>query len=156
KFDATGNSMSPGAFPFSGAVTTRGMAIDQAGNVYLTGSFNAAVTFGSGAGTTLTSAGGTDIFVAKFDNAGIFTWAKQFGSAGAEAANGIGGDGGGHLFLPGQMTSAGSFGAFSLTAFGGLDVLVARLNSSGSVAWAKAMGSNLNDIANSIAVDGTG
>jgi hypothetical protein len=44
-----------------------GVAVDAAGNAVVTGSFSGAVTFGAGAQqVTLTSAGETDIFVAKY------------------------------------------------------------------------------------------
>src|SRR2546427_3355375 len=57
---------------------SRGIAVDAAGNSYVTGSFHDVVAFGS---TNLTSSGGFDIFVAKYDNAGNVLWAQQAGSS---------------------------------------------------------------------------
>src|SRR3989442_5794240 len=46
---------------------SRGIAVDAAGNSYVTGAFHDVATFGD---TSLISSGGYDIFVAKYDCAG--------------------------------------------------------------------------------------
>jgi hypothetical protein len=46
--------------------------------VYVTGYFSNTMSFG--AGPQLTSAGGTDVFVAKLDATGTHVWSKRFGS----------------------------------------------------------------------------
>ena len=53
------------------------LATDAAGNVFLAGGFWNTITFSN---TTLTSVGGSDMFVAKYNNSGNFVWAKRFGS----------------------------------------------------------------------------
>ncbi len=58
----------------------RATAVDAVGNVYLTGVFTSTVTLG---GTTLTSLGNYDIFVAKFNSAtNQFIWAQRAGGTG--------------------------------------------------------------------------
>src|SRR5437879_2351500 len=57
---------------------SRGIAVDAAGNSYVTGAFHDVATFGD---TSLISSGGYDIFVAKYDNAGKVLWAQQAGSS---------------------------------------------------------------------------
>ncbi|GEM_PF-4683403 len=52
---------------------------DAAGNPYLAGAFESTVDFGED--TTLTSAGGTDLFVAKYDANGNLLWARGGGSS---------------------------------------------------------------------------
>jgi len=55
-------------------------ATDTAGNVYLTGSYSGQVQFGS---TVLTSAGGSDVFVACYRPAsGTWAWATSGGGTG--------------------------------------------------------------------------
>lgn len=57
-----------------------GIAVDDAGNVYTTGSFYGTVDFDPGPGSfNLTSTGFSDIFVSKLDSAGNFVWAKRMG-----------------------------------------------------------------------------
>ena len=64
---------------FGGPSTDRGYSVvaDAAGNVYVTGYFAGSVDFGGGA---LVSAGNSaDIFVAKFNAAGVHQWSLGFG-----------------------------------------------------------------------------
>ena len=68
----------------------RGIAVDSAGNSYVTGNFAGNATFGPGEGneTTLDSGGlFQDIFVAKYNSNGTLAWAKK---AGGTSANDFG------------------------------------------------------------------
>ena len=58
-----------------------GIAVDGSGNSYVTGYFQGSATFGQGQAnqTTLTAAGGSDIFVAQYDSSGALQWAKRAG-----------------------------------------------------------------------------
>jgi len=64
---------------FGGALLDEGYAVatDASNNVFITGTFGSpSMTIGT---TTLNSNGNNDIFVAKFDAAGTFQWAKSAG-----------------------------------------------------------------------------
>ena len=52
-----------------------GVAVDQAGNVYVTSPFEFTINFG---GISLTNAA-NDAFVAKYSNSGAIQWARQAG-----------------------------------------------------------------------------
>ena len=71
-----------------GTSQTRATAVDPAtGNVYSTGFFSGTVVFGS---TSLTSAGGNDLFVAKWDAAtGAYTSVVRGGGTSADQGLGI-------------------------------------------------------------------
>lgn len=127
-------------------------AADQAGNVYLTGSFSGAATFGA---TTLTSSGGTDVFVAKWTAAGGFNWALQGSGSDADAGQAITLDGG-SVFVAGRFASATlTLGSTTLTNAGPGkgDIFVARLAEAGgtaSFAWGKQAGGPGEDAAYAI------
>src|SRR5207302_299370 len=70
----------------------RGIAVDRSGKVVVTGTFQAAVNFGTG---SLISAGRTDIFVARYSPDGTPLVAQRFGSADFDAGNAVAVDGSG-------------------------------------------------------------
>src|SRR5437762_2530439 len=61
----------------TGSATTTCIVTDQNGSCYFGGSFSGIVNFG---GTTLSSTGTNDAFVARFSAGGILLWAKQLGA----------------------------------------------------------------------------
>ena len=66
---------------FTGAGNSEGveLAVDAAGNVYSTGSFNGIQDFDPGPGVyNLTQPSGSGIYISKLDVNGNFVWAKQF------------------------------------------------------------------------------
>ena len=136
--------------------------VDGMGNLYTTGYFQGTVDFDPGAGTSsLTSAGGNDMFVSKLDSAGNFVWAVRFGSSGGEIAYGIAVDGSGNVYTTGYFSGTVDFdpgaGTSNLTSVGGgNDVFISKLNSSGGFVWAKSFGQLTNDIGSGVAVDGSG
>lgn len=67
--------------PVFGGITTYGIGVDNGGNVFFGGSVADPSIVGS---TTLTSAGGNDIFLAKTNSSGAIQWAKSYGTANAD------------------------------------------------------------------------
>ena len=91
-----------------GAGDERGLAIavDGSGNSYVTGRFRfASATFGAGEPneTTLTSAGASDIFVAKYDAGGMLLWATRDGGEYDEYGLAIAVDGSGSSYVTGYF-----------------------------------------------------
>src|SRR5437867_1248716 len=73
-----GWSKATGGLNFDGG---NSVAVDAAGNVYTTGTFQGTVDFDPGTGvTSLTSYGSFDVFVTKFSASGNLLWAKNWGS----------------------------------------------------------------------------
>lgn len=105
-------------------------ATDANGNVYVIGNFSGRANI---YGTLLTSAGGTDVFVAKLLSVGIWDWAVQLGSRGDDYAGDIV-VAGGNVYVTGSFADTTRFGPRTLISDGGPDVFVAKL-SAGSGAW---------------------
>jgi len=97
--------------------------VDNAGNSYVTGSFEGTASFGD---ITLTSSGGMDIFVCKLDNAGNFLWAKNSGDY-EDSGFGIAVDNDGNQHVTGYFSGTASFGTTTLTSSGGYDIFIAIL-----------------------------
>jgi hypothetical protein len=137
------------------------IAVDAAGNSYSTGSFDGSPDFNPGTGTAvLSSPASSNCFVSKFNAAGEFVWARHLAGAGSGEATGLALDDSGNVLTCGKFSGTADFdpgtGAFNLTSAGKIDLYISKLNADGEFRWAKAAGGPENDIANSIAVDGSG
>lgn len=139
------------------------IAVDVSGNVYITGYFSGTADFDPGAGiVALTSSGGEDMFIAKYDASGNYLFAKAFGNSGNDNANSIALDGLGNIYVTGSFSGMVDFdpgaGIATLTATGDEDIFIARYDPSGNYGYAKAMeGSSMSVSAgNDIVVDGSG
>jgi hypothetical protein len=130
------------------------IAVDNSGNVYMTGSFSGTAGFGS---ISLSGAGGTDGFVAKFDPSGNVVWAKQISSDAYDAGNSIKLDASGTPYVTGAFSSTATFGATSLTSDGGTDIFAAKYNpDNGDNIWAKKFGGANDQNGISLSVSSSG
>ena len=120
-----------------------GMVIDPTGNSYLVGSTN-----GSLAGT---NTGGFDIYIAKYNDAGVQQWKKQFGTAQNEETYHACVDNSGNVIVTGY--TLGSLGG---TTAGSTDAFIAKYNSSGTRVWAKQLGTSGDDYGLNVATDSAG
>ncbi|MFT6166997.1 MAG: hypothetical protein ACJAV5_001490 [Vicingaceae bacterium] len=134
---------------------------DINGNIYTTGYFQSQTDFDPGASTyNLTAIGLRDIFVQKLDANGNFQWAKQMGGTGDDEGNSITTDINGYVYTTGSFQRTVDFdpdtGTNNLTVIGGADIFIQKLDSNGSLMWAKHMGGFGNDDGTSITVDTIG
>ena len=130
------------------------LAVDTAGDVFLTGRFSGMVDFGGG---PLTSAGGDyDAFVAKFDSDGAHLWSSGFGDSLIEEGLGIALDVGGNAVLTGGFVGTVDFGGGALTSAGSGDIFVAKYDPSGGHVWSQRFGATQDDRGYAVAVDGAG
>jgi hypothetical protein len=81
-----------------------GVGTDKNNNIYVTGSFSGTATFGAGDPneTTLTSASGRDIFLAKLNSNGQLQWAKGSGGAGNDGGAGLAVDPSNNVYVTGS------------------------------------------------------
>lgn len=90
---------------------------DGAGNVFVAGSFSGTITFGplNAVGTTLTSTGGRNLFLAKYGPTGALLWVKRVTGA---IASDLVADAAGNTFLAGSLISASTagFGVTNITS----------------------------------------
>lgn len=132
-----------------------GLTLDQQNNLYVTGKFTGAVTFGT---KTLTTKGqGSDIFVAKLDiSTGTPTLAISLGGETEDEGRSIACDTKGELYVAGTFSGNASFGDLKVSTNGKSDGFVTKLDTSGKVLWVSPLGGSLDDVVGSLAVDGSG
>ena len=125
-----------------GAADDRGIAVvaDSTGAIFLTGDFRDELRLGK---ATLTSAGGSDVFVAKIDANSTIAWAVSGGGAGDDGplTLALGPDGG--VWVTGEYTDdSATFGGAVLPApsLFGTNGFVTKVASDGRFAWAQGLG----------------
>lgn len=116
------------------------MTVDSAGNIYVCANISGPFKVGS---TTVGSAGGVDILVAKLSNAdGHVLWATSIGSAGDDGASSIAIDALGHVVIAGNAAGPVTPGG---SAYGNGDALIASFTSDGVQRWTKIIGTTGTD-----------
>ncbi len=113
-YDAVGNSILERTFGGSGPDEGRAIIVDDAGMIYVAGTFSGAVDFNPLPFLTqvdmYTSAGGTDIFLAKYNSIGFYLGGHYGGSLNDEKLYGIAADANGNVFLSGIHRGTAEFG----------------------------------------------
>jgi hypothetical protein len=140
KYDPAGNVLwtrQPGSSTFEWLV---GVAVDTRGNVIVVGSVDGR-TIGTG-----------DAFVRVYDSAGNVLWMRQFGSSGADGAQGVAVDAAGSVFVVGFTEGA----IPGETSAGATDAFVRKYDSAGFVLWTRQFGTSDVENALGVAVDAAG
>lgn len=137
----------------TGADMGQDIAIDNSGNIYITGSYTGTTQFGA---INKTSVGSTDIFIAKYNSSGVVQWVKSAGGVNGEAATSIAVDASGNVYVTGSHGGDATFESTTISTYGGTDIFVVKYNTSGDFQWVKAAGGEQNDVSQSITVDNSG
>jgi hypothetical protein len=117
---------------------------DSGGDVIATGYFENTVSFGSG--QPLVSAGGKDIFVAKFAGPnGVKLWAQRFGDNALDQGSGVVVDLNDNVLVTGRFSGKLTFGANKHESLGDTDIFVFQMDGFGNHQWSAAYGGHLAD-----------
>ena len=139
------------AFPLGGpqADDGLGLAVDPAGNSYITGHFVGRMDFDPDDFNDfyLTSVGARDLYVARYTSTGLFSWAKQAGSGFAQGED-VDVSNSGRLAVTGFFSGTifpdpGS--TFSLTSQDEQDIVLASYQSDGTFLWAGGIGGSFTE-----------
>ena len=148
------------------------IALDANGNAFITGLFKGAASFenaGAGSGFVVgsavnyTSAGGTDIFIAKFNASGTLQWVKKMGGTKDDSGYAIALDKSGDAYITGWFSATANLdpnGTLNITAYGTTapisyptDIFVSKIKSNGNTGWSKQMGGGGYEFGFGIKVD---
>jgi hypothetical protein len=145
-FDGSGTFLSVFAVGGTGPDLAPHIALDEAGNVLVTGGFTGSVDFDPDVGTrVLTSLAttGRDAFAARYTPAGALFWANSFGESTVApdrltAGTAIAARGPGTALMGGRLFGAPNFGTaaapFVFTSLGDADGFLVKLSASGALA----------------------
>jgi hypothetical protein len=122
-----------------------GLAIDPAGNLFVTGQ-----TFGEFPGQKNT--GMIDGFIRRYNQAGAEVWTRQFGSTERDIPKGVTLDEAGNVYMVGQ-----TFGSFpGQTSAGGWDAFLRKYTPAGDEVWTRQFGGGGAESAASVRIDRAG
>ncbi len=121
------------------------VAVDAAGNAYVTGSTNGSVDGNA-------NIGGTDIILIKYNSSGVRQWTRQIGTTLDDNGLALAIDRSGYVYITGS--TKGSLDGN--TNAGGKDYFVIKYNSEGMKQWSKQVGSASDDVGYGVTTDGEG
>lgn len=161
KLDANGTFVWVRQLGGTGSDIGYGIAVSNVGNVHLAGAFRASVDFDPSANNLLlTSAGDYDGFIQKLDPNGNLLWAKQLRGTGRNQLLAITTDANEQVYATGSFANTADFdpnsGTLNMTATGGLDAFVQKLDAMGNLIWAKQFGGTTTDLGFALQVDASG
>jgi hypothetical protein len=145
KYDAHGNAL--WAKRLGGVLSDQALAVavDNAGQACVTGSYYSWGLFG---GIGLTNLNHTNFFVAKFDAAGNALWARTATGTNTCQGTGVAVDAQKNVYVTGHLSGSANFGGGTLvntngTFIGGnRTVFVAKYDSNGALQWSRLGGIN--------------
>ena len=143
KYNSSGTMQWVRQFGTSDYDSSNGVAVDSAGNVYITG--NTEGSLGK------TNAGSYDAWVAKYNTSGTRQWIQQLGTSKLDSSNGVAVDSAGNVYITGNTEGTIGVGGARDT-----DAWLAKYDTNGSTQWTRQLGTNLGDSSGGVAVDSTG
>lgn len=131
----------------------RAVATDEAGNVFVAGSFTGGTHI---ADTFITGYGSMEAFVAKYTAEGNFLWARVISGPGEDMARGLETDHLGNIFVVGHFTDTVVFeisesDTIAARSEGMQDVFVVKYDQNGQLIWQLTGGGLENDTGTDIA-----
>ncbi|MDB5033858.1 MAG: hypothetical protein JWQ98_1099 [Chlorobi bacterium] len=159
KYDSAGKALWARTASSMGALHIgQGIAVDGAGNSYITGRFFNEITYG---GFTISSGDAEQKgYIAKLDPDGIFLWAREIGSGGYYGAgNDIAIDPSGNAYVAGFFRSTIHFTDVDYTYDNGLqyEALIVKYDRNGNYQWSRrCVGTDIGATATGICIDRNG
>jgi len=142
KLDTNGSVLWEKKFGTSRNDTARGIAMDSAGNIYVTGEF---------AGYGSFNLGNNNGFLAKYDQSGNQLWVQETGLPDSDSAYDVAVDPAGNVYITGATG-----GSLQGTTVGFTDAFIMKYDSAGNQLWHQILGGDYSDGAQGIAVDSAG
>jgi gliding motility-associated-like protein len=116
------------------------LCVDEKDGIYVTGGFDSTRQFGP---QTLTTLGGYDVFLLKYDSNGVFQWVSKAGSDKDDWANGICSDKNGHIYFTGEHRDSLIMDTVIVKNYDKRDAFLFKVDAqTGKPIWGKRAGSD--------------
>jgi len=162
KYDTAGNYRWVNHFGSPSYDEANYILIDNAANLYVTGSYSTSVDFdASVAPNRLNSINGSqDIFLAKYDSAGTYLWAQSMGGSMQDVGLRLALDMNQHITLAGYFEGSADFdpslGQKVLSSNGSFDIILGKYDDTGALIWVNKIGGTGTERIYDIAFDDVG
>lgn len=120
----------------------RGIAVDQSGNVFVTGNINGSSAYPTNFGTIPVGSNGGGgfyeygYFLAKYvPSTSTWDWAVTGGGAGNDIGNDVSLDANGNAYVSGFYSGTATFGSSTFTSTGDKDYFIAKYSPDGNLSW---------------------
>lgn len=153
KYDGNGNHLWSKNFGNQFNEVPGGVAVDPAGNIVMTGSFDRSIKIGD---TEHGNAGESDVFVARFAADGTALWSKTFGGPREDIGYGIAVDAAGAITVSGWFFGKMTIGDKTLTGKGNKEFFLLKLDATGAMQWVSAYGDRDHDQGRVVALNKSG
>ncbi|MCB9205410.1 MAG: T9SS type A sorting domain-containing protein [Flavobacteriales bacterium] len=159
KLDPMGQFIWARAVSGTESQSSKGVAIDGDGNIYVTGAFYGTTEFDGGPNSNeVTSAASGDAYVLKLDVNGNFVWVQTFGNLSNQSGDAIVCDADDNVIVAGTFQGTVDFdpgiGTQNLTANGSsADVFFLRLTPTGDFSYVKRFGGTGSDLVRKLSSD---
>ena len=142
-------------------LTSRSVTTDDQNNIIISGDYNKQVEF---SGNQLPASNGSNIFMVKYDPNGNVIWTKAGVSSSICWFTDLTTDGANNIYGTGKISTPITFGATTVPNHSGDDLVIAKFDGSGTLAWMQVVGnyimstttSNNFDCGSGIKVDNGG
>ncbi|HEU5060567.1 MAG TPA: hypothetical protein VFU21_28745, partial [Kofleriaceae bacterium] len=128
------------------------LAVDDAGNAVLTGSFDDVLDFGDGA--PLHTAGRSDVFVAKLGPDGATLWAQKLGNTDEDIGAAVAVDAYGNVYAAGWFWKSLEVAGVPHKSKGKKDMFLAAFGPAGAPLWGRTFGDSEDDYGRGLAASG--
>ena len=159
KFDASGNRLWATYYGGSDFELGQSVAVDPAGNVYLTGYTVSTTDISTPGSHQATSAGFADGFLVKFNNAGVRQWGTFYGGTDQDYLTDISVDVSGNIVVCGGTSSTSGIaspGSYQTSLAGFQDAMIAKFDNNGVRLWSTYYGGVQQEDCNGIATGAGG
>lgn len=159
KYDTSGNFIWGFGLQGTSSDYSKSVTVDANGNAIIGGYFFTTMNCDPVGGTAVTAVGSADCFIASYDSAGTFNWAKSFGGTLADNLFSVTAKGS-DVYSTGTFNSIVDFDpgvdTLNIQSKGSTDVFIHKLNNAGELQWAGGIGGTGADNSNCIRLNAAG
>lgn len=158
KFDSDGTFIWAKTIGSPSSIIAFDVAVNSQNDLYFVGRYSVSCDFDPGPSShVITTLHGDDYFVLKLDGNGDFIWVKTITGLYSEIGYALDIDQNDRLYVAGHFSLTVDFdpgpSVYELTAVGGRDIFVQKLESNGDFIWANSIGTPQNDYCYGIVAD---